>query len=593
MLRKITSSRHLQFAAVGLAIMAFGFLILYLMVEIADISPRYAKPVELAISIQLNYIGNRVLTWRDRRIKSEWHGVMRSNIVRIAAAVAAWGIFVALTELVGVPYLWASLMSIVLTVPATYLLSHLWVYRDRAVIETWTRWPLRPRLIKLARYGAGLFVLAQLWLWLGTNWMIYLSVLIIIGLMTFVAASSCWLSLHAWHTPENLENVGFGIPQEPREGFSIIVPVRGSTREIIGPTLDALVTQNHPDFEILLVVSGDDDEETRRDAEAIARAHRDLIRMIYVTGEKNKPRALQAALPFTTKSVVGIIDAESITAPGLLINIDTVFQSTQADIVQGGVQLMNYGDSWWALLNCIEYYRWFKSRLHWHALQRFITLGGNTVFMRRSAIEAVGGWDVLNLTEDAEIGVRLSVAGFNVAVVYDPKFATRESTPDTVRRLVRQRRRWMQGFLQTYRKGEWRQLESPGKRMLARYTLLMPSAQALFGLMLPISIALALWVKIPTLLAMATFVPLAASLVTLAADLVALCEFGTDFDRKITFKHRVWLLVGTPFYQCLLSAAAVGAAWRHLRGVNVWDLTVQAGQHIQGTQVPATVRRSA
>jgi hypothetical protein len=159
--------------------------------------------------------------------------------------------------------------------------------------------------------------------------------------------------------------------------------------------------------------------------------------MIYVTGEKNKPRALQAALPFTTKSVVGIIDAESIAAPGLLINIDTVFQSTQADIVQGGVQLMNYGDSWWALLNCIEYYRWFKSRLHWHALQRFITLGGNTVFMRRSAIEAVGGWDVLNLTEDAEIGVRLSVAGFKVAVVYDPKFATRESTPDTVRQVHR------------------------------------------------------------------------------------------------------------------------------------------------------------
>ena len=135
MLRRIASSRQLRFAAVGVAITVFGFLILYLMVEIADVSPRYAKPVELAISIQLNYIGNRLLTWRDRRIRSEWHGVLRSNIVRIATAAAAWGIFVAFTELVGVPYLWASLVSIVLTVPVTYVLSHLWVYRDRPVTE--------------------------------------------------------------------------------------------------------------------------------------------------------------------------------------------------------------------------------------------------------------------------------------------------------------------------------------------------------------------------------------------------------------------------------------------------------------------------
>jgi hypothetical protein len=39
---------------------------------------------------------------------------------------------------------------------------------------------------------------------------------------------------------------------------------------------------------------------------------------------------------------------------------------------------MNVRSSWWSLRNCVEYYFWFRSRLHFHADQRFIPLGGNT-----------------------------------------------------------------------------------------------------------------------------------------------------------------------------------------------------------------------
>ncbi len=54
--------------------------------------------------------------------------------------------------------------------------------------------------------------------------------------------------------------------------------------------------------------------------------------------------------------VVGVFDAEDEVALGLLRQVDVLLQRTGADVVQGGVQLMNYRSSWWALRNVLEYY---------------------------------------------------------------------------------------------------------------------------------------------------------------------------------------------------------------------------------------------
>src|SRR5437764_3200908 len=136
----------------------------------------------------------------------------------------------------------------------------------------------------------------------------------------------------------------------------------------------------------------------------------------------------------------------------------------------------------------MEYFFWFRSRLHLHADHRFIPLGGNTVFIRRDVLQVVGGWDPECLAEDCELGVRLSALGARVAVAYDPDLVTREETPGTIGGLLRQRTRWNQGFLQVLRKGEWRRLPRH-QRLLARYTLAMPFLQAFAGVVIPLSIA--------------------------------------------------------------------------------------------------------
>src|SRR5258708_20194458 len=106
-----------------------------------------------------------------------------------------------------------------------------------------------------------------------------------------------------------------------------------------------------------------------------------------------------------------------------------------------------------------------------------IPLGGNTVFFERGVMERLGGWDEHNLTEDADVGIRLSAIGEKVRVVYDDRYVTKEETPPSLGHFIKQRTRWSQGFLQTLGKGEWRKLSDPYKQFLTVYTLPFPALQ--------------------------------------------------------------------------------------------------------------------
>ena len=216
-----------------------------------------------------------------------------------------------------------------------------------------------------------------------------------IGLFA-IAAVTLWWMLHAWRTPEVLDATGFTAAddeaREPELSFSLIVPARHE-EVVLGETLDRLAAVDHPNVEVLAVV-GHDDDGTRAVAEEAARRWPDRIRVVVDRSwPKNKPKALNAALAECRGRVTGVFDAEDEVHPRLLRQVDATFRETAAHVVQGGVQLMNITSSWYALRNCLEYFFWFRSRLHLHAEHRFIPLGGNTVFVRTDVLRAVGGWD--------------------------------------------------------------------------------------------------------------------------------------------------------------------------------------------------------
>lgn len=399
--------------------------------------------------------------------------------------------------------------------------------------------------------------------------------------LTVVAVTTLWWMLHAWRSTESLDATSFSqTPLEPRHRFSLLVPARHEEL-VLGHTLDRLAASDHPDFEIIVII-GHDDPGTEAVARAAEARHPDLIQVVIDHSvPKNKPKGMNTALPHVTGDVVGVFDAEDEVHPHLLRLVDSRFTETGANLVQGGVQLMNVQTTWWSLRNCLEYYFWFRSRLHFHAEARFIPLGGNTVFVQTDLLREAGGWDGECLAEDCELGVRLSTQGARVAVAYDPEVVTREETPGTLKSLFKQRTRWSQGFLQVLRKGAWKQLPTFRQRALARYTLAMPFLQAFTGLMIPVSIALVLFAKVPVIVALATFLPVVPTLITLTVEAAGLGEFGRTYGVKIRLRDYVRLVLGTFPYQVFLAAAAVRAAWRELRGDGSWEKTEHSGAHIE------------
>jgi cellulose synthase/poly-beta-1,6-N-acetylglucosamine synthase-like glycosyltransferase len=393
-----------------------------------------------------------------------------------------------------------------------------------------------------------------------------------IGVCTLV------LMLYAWRDDASVAETGFPASDAPpRHAFSLILPARHE-EAVLPATLRQLADQRHPYFEVIVVV-GDDDPGTHRAAdEAIAGDPRFRV-VVDASPVKSKPKALNTALAYCRGDVVGVFDAEDQVAPGLLTAIDRRFQQTGADVVQGAVQLMNFTTSWYSVRNVLEYYFWFKSRLHFHAKEGFIPLGGNTVFVGRRWLAESDGWDSNCLAEDCDLGARLSALGARTVVAYSPELVTREETPATLRAMLKQRTRWNQGFLQVLRKGAWRS-RSGGSRALALYTLSFPLVQALLGLSVPLALAMAFLVKLPITLALLSFLPLAPLAAILVAELIGLSQFCREFSLRARPRDYLRLVVGSIPYQLLLCAAAGRAAWRELRGINNWEKTAHVGAHL-------------
>ena len=394
-----------------------------------------------------------------------------------------------------------------------------------------------------------------------------------------MSALTLWWMLHAWRTPEILEGTRF-VPSDGAHSlsFSLLVPARHE-QEVLRHTIERLLESEYPDYEILVIV-GHDDPETAEVAARLAEEHPEQVRVITDThAVKNKPKALNSALPHCRGRVVGVFDAEDHVHPDLLSHVDHAFRG-DADVVQGGVQLINFQSSWYSLRNCLEYFFWFRSRLHLHASRGFIPLGGNTVFVRTEVLRQAGGWDEQCLAEDCDLGVRLSSQGAKVVVAYDSAMVTREETPDTLYGLLRQRTRWNQGFLQVYRKKDWKQLPTVRQRLLARWTLSTPFLQAFSGVVIPLDVALAVFGHLRVSVAVASFLPVVPTLATFAFEAVALHDFGLQYGLRVRPWHYVKLIVGGPFYQVVLAAAALRAVWREGRGQRGWELTRHVGAHL-------------
>jgi cellulose synthase/poly-beta-1,6-N-acetylglucosamine synthase-like glycosyltransferase len=247
--------------------------------------------------------------------------------------------------------------------------------------------------------------------------------------------------------------------------------------------------------------------------------------------------------------------------------------SNDVDVVQSGVQLMNFDTNWYSMYNVLEYYFWFKSVLHFFAKNGVVPLGGNTVFFKRKYLNHVGGWDEACLTEDADIGMRLSLAGAKMKIVYDEIHATREETPPTVWEFVKQRTRWDQGFMQVIGKLDWARLPSFKQKFLAIYALGWVVAQGFLFLIIPFSIYIGMTTKMHPGLSILTNLPMYSLLVIFIILNIGLYEFTKSYGLKYSWTTPFKMLIYYIPFQLLLGFSALRAMWRQIAGQVSWEKT--------------------
>lgn len=183
---------------------------------------------------------------------------------------------------------------------------------------------------------------------------------------------------------------------------------------------------------------------------------------------RTKPKALNYALPLARGEYVVIFDAEDRPEREQLRRAYAAFRRGPPDLacVQAALNIYNARHNWLTRQFAIEYCALFDAFLP--ALERLrlpFPLGGTSNHFRMSALKWLMAWDPFNVTEDADLGIRLARSGYSCATIAS---TTYEEAPPKLSSWLRQRTRWLKGYMQTWLvhmrspRGLWRELGPRG-----------------------------------------------------------------------------------------------------------------------------------
>jgi cellulose synthase/poly-beta-1,6-N-acetylglucosamine synthase-like glycosyltransferase len=371
----------------------------------------------------------------------------------------------------------------------------------------------------------------------------------------------------------NIDETKFRLPR-----VSIMVPLLRE-REIAGQLIRRLSQLTYPKslLEVVLVLEASD--TLTRETISLTKLP-DWMSVIEVPeggGITTKPRALNYALDFCKGSIIGVWDAEDWPEADQIEKVVSRFHEAPDDVVclQGILDYYNSRSSWLARCFTIEYAMWWRIIMPGIArLGLVVPLGGTTLFFRRQALEDLGGWDAHNVTEDADLGVRLARHGYKTELL---PTVTREEATSRAWPWVRQRSRWLKGFLVTY----FVHMRHPGQLLNDLGFLRFMGVQTIFlAAVSQFAAAPVLWSFWLTLLGMAH--PVALTLgsgfvwalvgIFLAAEILSLV-IGLVALRARERRHLIPYLPTMMVYFTLGAVAAYKAIWELVRVPFYWDKT--------------------
>ena len=232
--------------------------------------------------------------------------------------------------------------------------------------------------------------------------------------------------------------------------YTVLVPLYHEGK-MLHTLIERLSALEYPEdrLNILLLVEADDTETHLALAtEPLPRRFTQVT--VPYSALKTKPRALNYGLARAQGDILVVYDAEDAPEPDQLRKAAVAFRSLPKDVacLQARLAFYNARQSLLARLFAIDYAVWFELLLpgltHSGA---FVPLGGTSNHFRIEVLRVLGGWDPYNVTEDCDLGARMGRLGWRVAMLDS---TTWEEAVTRVRPWIRQRSRWVKGYLQTY-----------------------------------------------------------------------------------------------------------------------------------------------
>ena len=361
--------------------------------------------------------------------------------------------------------------------------------------------------------------------------------------------------------------------------YTVLVPLYRETA-VVQALLRALAALDYPPakLDIKLLIEADDLGMRAMLARIPLPARFEVI-VVPPGGPRTKPQALNVGLPLARGELLTVYDAEDDPDPGQLRLSAALFARLpqHTACLQGRLVIDNADDCWLTRAYAVEYAGLFDVLNPALARCRLpVPLGGTSMHLRVRVLRDLGGWNAHNVTEDADLGMRLALAGYTVG---DLPSATTEEAPNRFRPWLGQRIRWLKGLTQTSL-AHGRSPLANARRLGALETLcataLVPGT-VVSALVYPGCLAVAIWSFL------VREIPVAPRFLDNLDTGLAITLFGTGLGALILPAlrgciRRRWgnfapYALGMPVYFLLVSVAAWLALVELVRAPEHWNKT--------------------
>ena len=259
-----------------------------------------------------------------------------------------------------------------------------------------------------------------------------------------------WAGGKHQHASERQMDAAVGLLRdEDLPVYTVLVPMFREP-DVLPILANALRELDYPTSRLDIKIVLEEGDQLTIDA-ATALGLEDIFEIILVppAQPQTKPKACNYALQFARGDFLVIYDAEDKPEPDQLKKVVVTFDRSPANVacVQCRLNYFNREENWLTRLFTLDYSLWFDLMLPGlEKLKVPIPLGGTSNHFRMDVLRELRAWDPFNVTEDADLGIRLTQKGYEVRLVASTTF---EEANVSQLNWIRQRSRWIKGYMQT------------------------------------------------------------------------------------------------------------------------------------------------